>query len=161
MINGIRVFKKLVKGYKRSTEKKIPTIKTVGEGAQAVPGGPLEVTGALRLLPPEEAKLEAIKIPDFKTKRIAPLLLDRQDLILGFEQKHHIDKLKRKFKNLKGLDEKVFLLMEYAGEKENLEIKDPFDLPQDEYNKILKRIEDGVLKTIQRIIEHNQIEELN
>jgi len=104
-------------------------------------------------------KLKGIDISDFTTKRIDAKLLKKQDLILGFEKKHHINKLKRKFKNLKGFDEKVFLLLEYVGEKENLEIKDPFHLPQKEYNKILERIEKGVLKLIERIIEINKKEE--
>jgi protein-tyrosine phosphatase len=102
---------------------------------------------------------KGIEISDFKTKRIDSTLLKKQDLILGFEQKHHINKIKRKFKNLRDLDKKVFLLLDYAGEKENLEIKDPFDLPQKEYNKILERIEKGVLKIVQKIIEHNKLEE--
>ena len=103
---------------------------------------------------------KGIDISDFKTKRIELGLLENQDLILGFEQKHHINKLKRKFKNLKDLDKKVFLLLEFAGEKENLEIKDPFYLQQTEYNKILERIEKGVLKTIERIIKINRNEEI-
>ena len=105
-------------------------------------------------------KSKGIDISNFKTKRIDLQLLERQDLILGFEQKHHINKLKRKFKHLKDLDEKVFLLLEFAGEKENLEITDPFYLQQMEYNKILERIEKGVLKIIERIIKINRNEEI-
>jgi len=101
-------------------------------------------------------KSKGIDINDFTTKRINSQLLEKQDLILGFEQKHHINKLKRKFKNLKAIDKKVFLLLEYAGEKENLEIKDPFYLPQEEYNIILERIEKGVRKTLKKIIEINK-----
>ena len=101
-------------------------------------------------------KSKGIDINDFTTKRINSQLLEKQDLILGFEQKHHINKLKRKFKNLKGIDKKVFLLLEYAGEKENLEIKDPFYLPQEEYNIILERIEKGVIKILKKIIEINK-----
>jgi len=104
-------------------------------------------------------KSKDIDISDFSTKKINSKLLEMQDLILGFEKKHHINKLKRKFKNLKGIDDKVFLLLEYAGEKENLEIKDPFHLPQKEYDKILERIEKGVLKLIEKIIEINRKEE--
>ena len=33
---------------------------------------------------------------------------------------------------------------------------DPFHLEEEEYNKILKRIEEGVIKTIKRIIEINK-----
>ncbi len=99
---------------------------------------------------------KGIDIGDFKTKKIDSQLLEKHDLVLGFEQKHHINKLKRKFKNLKGIDEKVFLLLEYAGEKENLEIEDPFYLPQEEYNIVLERIEKGVIKTLKKIIEINK-----
>ena len=49
----------------------------------------------------------------------------------------------------------MFLLLEYAGETENLEIEDPFYLEQEQYNVILKRIEDGVLKIIKKIININ------
>ena len=97
---------------------------------------------------------KGIDITDFRTKRVDDYLVKKQDLILAFEQKRHINKLKRRFKNL-DLDEKVFLLLEYAGETENLEIEDPFYLEQEEYNVILKRIEDGVLKIIKKIININ------
>lgn len=100
-------------------------------------------------------KSKGIDISDFKTKRIDLQLLEKQDLILGFEQKHHINKIKRKFKSLKNLDKKLFLLLEFAGEQENLEIEDPFYLEQEEYNKVLRRIEEGVLKVIKRIINTN------
>ena len=61
-------------------------------------------------------KSKSIDISNFKTKRIDSTLLEKQDLILGFEQKHHINKLKRKFKQTKDLDKKTFLLLDYAGE---------------------------------------------
>jgi len=103
-------------------------------------------------------KSKGIDISNFKTKRIDENLLEQQDLILGFEQKHHINKLKRKFKTVKNLDEKLFLLLDFAEEKENLEIFDPFRLEQKEYNLVLKRIEDGVTKIIKKIIEINKLE---
>ncbi|UCD02056.1 MAG: hypothetical protein JSV23_03275 [Promethearchaeota archaeon] len=103
-------------------------------------------------------KSKGIDISNFKTKRIDLQLLEKQDLILGFEQKHHINKLKRKFKNLKDLNEKVFLLLDFAGEKKKLEIKDPFYLPEEEYNKILRRIEKGILKVVEKIIDINRSE---
>lgn len=104
-------------------------------------------------------KSKGIPLKDFKTKKIDEELLKKQDLILGFEQKHHINKLKRKFRNVKELNNKIFLLLEYAGEKENLEIKDPFYLPQNEYNEVLKRIEVGVIRAIEKIIKLNRDEE--
>jgi len=102
-------------------------------------------------------KSKGIDITDFRTKRVDEDFVKKQDVILAFEQKRHINKLKRRFKNL-NLEEKVFLLLDYAGETENLEIEDPFYFEQEEYNVILKRIEDGVLKVIKKIININSQE---
>ena len=104
-------------------------------------------------------KLKGIDITNFRTKRIDANLLERHDLILGFEQKHHINKIKRKFKHIKDLDKKTFLLLDFAGETENLEIEDPFHLDQENYFEVLKRIEEGVIKAIRRIIKINKFEE--
>ncbi|MFX1495493.1 MAG: hypothetical protein ACFFBZ_14510 [Promethearchaeota archaeon] len=101
---------------------------------------------------------KGINISDFKAKDVDEVLIEKQDLILGFERKWHINKLKRKFKTTKNLDKKVFLLMEFAGEAEKLEIKDPFYLDEIEYNKVLQRIEQGVIKVIERIIRINNSE---
>jgi protein-tyrosine phosphatase len=104
-------------------------------------------------------KAKGIGMDDFQAKDADEDLLNKQDLILAFEEKYHIRKLKRKFKNVKDLDDKVFLLLKFAGETENLEIEDPFYLEENEYNEILKRIEDGIIKSIERIIEINRIED--
>ncbi len=60
-------------------------------------------------------------------------------------------KLKRKFKHLPNLDEKVFQLLEFAGEEGNWEIVDPIHLPYEEYVKILQVIETGVIKSIDKM----------
>ncbi|MHA1477192.1 MAG: arsenate reductase/protein-tyrosine-phosphatase family protein [Promethearchaeota archaeon] len=101
---------------------------------------------------------KGISIDGFFPKDITEELIDKQDLILAFEEKYHIRKLKRKFKNIENLDKKVFLLLEYAGETENVEIEDPFYLEENEYNQILKRIEDGIIKSIEKIIKINKSE---
>ncbi len=101
-------------------------------------------------------KSKGIEVNDFVAKRIDEELIKKQALILGFEEKWHIRKLKRRFKNLKDLDDKLFLLLDFAGEKENLEIEDPFYYEEAEYNKALKRIEDGLIKVLKRIIEINK-----
>lgn len=113
---------------------------------------------------PQEGTLKylnskGINISDFKAKDVDDVLIENQDLILGFERKWHINKLKRKFKHIANLNNKVFLLMEFAGETENLEIKDPFYLDEIEYNKVLQRIEEGVIKVIEKIIKMNNSEE--
>jgi len=101
---------------------------------------------------------KGISVDGFFPKDITEELIDKQDLILAFEEKYHIRKLKRKFKNIKALESKLFLLLKFAGETENLEIEDPFYLEENEYNKILKRIEDGIIKSIDKIIEINKYE---
>jgi len=86
MFNGKRIFRKLVKGYKRLEMKRISTVPS-GQPvpvAAKLPERPLEVTGALRLLPPEEEKLIAIEIPDFKTKRVTKLGLGEEEGVTSF-----------------------------------------------------------------------------
>jgi protein-tyrosine-phosphatase len=104
-------------------------------------------------------KSMGINLNNFKTKLIDAELLEKQDLLLGFEIKHHINKVNRKFKEIKNLELRNFLLLKYAGETEDLEIKDPYRLDEENYNKILKRIEDGVLTVIHKIITINKTEE--
>jgi len=101
-------------------------------------------------------KSKGIEVNDFVAKRIDEELIKKHDLILGFEEKWHIRKLKRRYKNLKDLDRKLFLLLDFAGEKENLEIEDPFYYEEAEYNKALKRIEDGLIIVLEKIIEINK-----
>ena len=97
-----------------------------------------------------------IDFSDFTGKQINLDLVNRQDIILGFEERWHIKKLKRRFKNLEDLGEKTHLLLEFAGETENLEIPDPINFTEDEYNKLLERIKYGVIKSIEKIIEINK-----
>ncbi|MHA1460675.1 MAG: arsenate reductase/protein-tyrosine-phosphatase family protein [Promethearchaeota archaeon] len=109
--------------------------------------------GTLKYL---EAK--GVRMDDFQAKNADEELLNKQDLILAFEEKYHVRKLKRKFKNVKDLEGKVFLLLKYATETKNLEIEDPFYLEETAYNEILKRIESGIIKSIEKIIEINKSE---
>ena len=101
---------------------------------------------------------KGISVDGFVAKDITEELINEQDLILGFEARYHTKKLKRRFKHIENLDKKVYLLLEYAGETENLEIEDPFHLEENEYNQILKKIEDGIIKSIEKIIKINKSE---
>jgi protein-tyrosine phosphatase len=112
---------------------------------------------------PHEGTVRYLKSKGINTDIIVPKditddLINRQDLILAFEEKYHIRKLKRKFKHIENLDEKVYLLLDFAGDTENLEIEDPFYFEEKEYNKIIKRIESGIIKSIEKIIEINRFE---
>ncbi|MHA1149528.1 MAG: arsenate reductase/protein-tyrosine-phosphatase family protein [Promethearchaeota archaeon] len=100
-----------------------------------------------------------ISLDDFIAKDITNELLLKQDLILGFEHLYHTKKVKRRFKHIDNLNEKVYLLREYAGEDKDWDIKDPINLPIEEYNKILHVIEEGVEKVIKKIIKINEQED--
>lgn len=99
---------------------------------------------------------KGIDFSDFEGKQIDEELLKRQNLILGFEYKWHIRKFKRKFKNIKNLDDKVFLLFDFIGEKDDIEIPDPIDFEPEEYQKVMEKIEYGVEKALKKIIEINK-----
>ncbi|MBY9012127.1 MAG: hypothetical protein KGD70_07125 [Candidatus Lokiarchaeota archaeon] len=99
---------------------------------------------------------KGISVDGFVAKDMTEELLNKQDLILGFEARYHVRKLKRKFKHIENLDKKVYMLLEFAGQEDNWEIEDPIHLPTEEYNKILHVIEAGVIKSIERIIKINK-----
>ncbi|MHA1235778.1 MAG: arsenate reductase/protein-tyrosine-phosphatase family protein [Promethearchaeota archaeon] len=99
-------------------------------------------------------------VDGFIAKDITEELINKQDLILGFEARYHTRKVKRKFKHIQNLDEKIFQLLEFAGEEGNWEIEDPIHLPFEEYVKILQVIETGVIKSIDKIIEINKTEKI-
>ncbi|MFX1340016.1 MAG: hypothetical protein ACFFDK_15495 [Promethearchaeota archaeon] len=105
---------------------------------------------------------KGIDFSDFEGKQIDEDLIFKQDLILGFEEQWHIKKFKRKFKNIKNLNEKVYLLFDFIGEKDNIEIPDPIDFESDEYQKVMEKVEFGVEKALKKIIEINKkVEENN
>jgi protein-tyrosine-phosphatase len=104
---------------------------------------------------------KGIDISDFKAKTITKEMLEKQDLILGFERKFHINKLERKFKNLTDLNKKLSLLLEFTEDQGQLDIIDPFGLEKEEYNKILHKIEVAVEKALVKIIKINDINDRN
>jgi len=101
-------------------------------------------------------KSKGIDFSDFQGKRITKKLIEKQDLILGFEKKWHIKKLKRRFKDLRNLDDKLYLLLDFAGENGEREIPDPINFKPEEYQIIVERIEKGVIKALEKIIELNR-----
>lgn len=95
-----------------------------------------------------------IDFSDFHGKIMNKDLLKNQDLILAM-QSRHLKRLRRKFKDLDHLMEKTHLLLEFAGEKEDFDIEDPVNLDAGEYEQIMKTVERGVRKSIEKIIELN------
>ncbi len=61
---------------------------------------------------------KGISLEGFVAKDITEELINKQDLILGFEARYHVRKLKRKFKHIENLNRKVYMLLEYAGQKD-------------------------------------------
>ena len=104
---------------------------------------------------------KGVKLDDFIAKDITEKLINNNDLILGFEARYHTHKIKRRFKHIIGLDNKVYLLKEYAGEVNDLDIIDPIDLPLEQYNNVLRSIEENVDKVIEKIIRINEQENHN
>ncbi len=51
-------------------------------------------------------------------------------------------------------EERVFLLKEFAGYQENLNIKDPLGLPYSVYQRIAKEIKEALEKALPRILEY-------
>jgi flagellar protein FlaI len=87
MLNKRKIFKKLVFGYKNILEmqKEGIRISPISVPIKAeFSGGPLEVKGALRLLPPEEEKFESVEIPDFKTKKVSKLGIEAEEEVTTF-----------------------------------------------------------------------------
>ena len=97
-----------------------------------------------------------IDYSDFEGKQITEELLKKQDLILGFEKKWHIGKLKRRFKDLEDLDKKIFLLLDFAEERGDLEIPDPINFEPEVYKQIVEKIEKALIKVLQKIININK-----
>jgi protein-tyrosine-phosphatase len=96
-------------------------------------------------------------ISDFQPKVITHELLKKQDLIIGMER-YHLVKLRNKFRDLKEeLNGKLFTLKQFNGatKKNDLNIPDPYRTGLDNYNRILKIVEQNVEKLVQKIIEIN------
>jgi protein-tyrosine phosphatase len=101
-----------------------------------------------------------LDISDFRPKVITRELLKKQDLIIGMER-YHLVKIKNKFKDLrKELNGKLFTLKEFNNayekdSKKDLNIPDPYRTGVENYNKILRIVEENVEKLIKKIIKIN------
>ncbi|MBY9018899.1 MAG: hypothetical protein KGD66_08715 [Candidatus Lokiarchaeota archaeon] len=100
-------------------------------------------------------KTKNIDFSDFHGKIMDDKLLDEQDLILVMEN-YHLKRLRRKFKHVKDIDKKSFLLLEFAGESGELDIPDPVNFGPEVYKRTIELVEQGVIKSIKKIIELNK-----
>ncbi len=81
-------------------------------------------------------------------------LLKKQDLILAM-QTRHIKRLRRKFKSIPDVHEKAHLLLEFAEIPGEADIEDPVNLNRETYNNLMRQVEKGVVKSIEKIIKVN------
>lgn len=95
-------------------------------------------------------KEHGIDISSHKTKSLSKDLIDEADLILVMERKHRerIRELNPEAEN------RTFLLKEFAGDKGNLEIRDPIGLSDEVYREVAGEIRSALGKALPKILEY-------
>ena len=104
----------------------------------------------------EYLNAKGIDHSDFHPQIINRKLLEKQDLIITME-KSHVDEIRDNYPGVVAIDKKAFTLREFNGEKEELDIIDPYYESTNTYKKILRLIEDNIEKMINKIIQINQV----
>ena len=94
-------------------------------------------------------KEESIKISNHKPIQITPQIVRDADLILVMERRHKEAILEM----VPEVENRLFLLKEFAGEKDNLDIPDPIGQPQEVYRRRLQEIKGYLLKVLDKIKE--------
>jgi len=94
-------------------------------------------------------KEENIKTSNHKPIQVTPEMVKDADLILVMEKKHKQAILEM----APEAENRVFLLKEFAGEKENLDIPDPIGQPEEVYRSRLEEIKGYLLKILKKIKE--------
>jgi len=105
----------------------------------------------------EYLNAKGINHSGFHPQIINRKLLEKQDLIITME-KSHVDELRENYSGIVAIDKKTFTLRGFNGEKEELDIIDPYYESDATYKKVLRLIEDNIEKMINKIIQINQIE---
>lgn len=105
-------------------------------------GGP--TSGAIRAM-----ATCGIDISSYTSIRISRDLIDQADLILVMAEAH-----RRKVINMEpAAARKVFLLKEFAGSKENLEIPDPIGQSYEAYQSVAREIKEAIELALPKIID--------
>ena len=73
---------------------------------------------------------------DFRPQLITRILLKNQDLILTME-KSHVDDILSSYGDIQDIEKIIYTLKEFNGEKENLDIIDPYYTSRKTYDKIM------------------------
>ncbi len=96
-----------------------------------------------------------IKHSDFKPQIVCPKLLREADLIITMEI-YHKEQILYNYNQDGNIQDKIFTLKEFNGEKQDIDIIDPYYWSSSFYKKILKIIDVNVEKMIQKVIEMNK-----
>jgi protein-tyrosine-phosphatase len=103
----------------------------------------------------EYLKTKNVDFSDFRGKLLTDELVKKQDLILVMEA-YHLKRLRRKFKHIPNITEKSFILLDFAGYNDNIDIRDPVNFSSEVYENTIQLVEKGVIKSIEKIIKINQ-----
>jgi len=97
-----------------------------------------------------EAK--GIDMATFKSKLITRELIESADLIIGLER-YHLLRVRKRFKEIKEeIKDKLFTLKEFNGaEKKDMNIPDPYKKPLEQYNRIMKIVDENVENLVKKI----------
>jgi protein-tyrosine phosphatase len=106
--------------------------------------------------PESQAYLTAkgINHSDFRPQIINRKLIEKQDLILTMERSHAVE-IKANYSGIVNIDKKTFTLREFNGDREILDIIDPYYTSANTYKKVLKIIDENIEKMINKIIQIN------
>ena len=78
-----------------------------------------------------------------------------QPLIITMELSHALD-IKNTYSKIVDIDKKTFTLREFNGDKNELDIIDPYYTSSATYNKVLRIIDENIEKMVEKIIKINQ-----
>ncbi len=94
-------------------------------------------------------KEEDIEISNYKPIQVTAEIVKDADLVLVMEKRHKEAILEM----APEVENRVFLLKEFAGEKENLDIPDPIGQPEEAYRSRLQEIKGYLVKILKKIKE--------
>lgn len=92
-------------------------------------------------------KEEGIDVTNHKPTQVTSDMVRDADLVLVMERRHKEAILEM----APEVENKVFLLKEFAGEKENLDIPDPIGQPEEVYRSRLQEIKGYLSKILKKI----------
>lgn len=100
-------------------------------------------------------KDKGINMSDFRPSIITRELIEKADLIIGMER-YHLTKVRKKFKDIKDkLKDKMYTLKQFNGAND-FNIPDPYMTGLENYNRILKIVDENVELLIKKIIKINK-----